>query len=52
MSAVTVAVLIGFVCCALVIRALALLAQGQDSGVVTERVRMFGDTPYRAMMDE
>ncbi|WP_157124384.1 hypothetical protein [Nocardia pseudovaccinii] len=50
MSAVTVAVLIGFVCCALIIRALSVMEQDSDSA--TERVRIFGDTPYRAMMDE
>lgn len=52
MSAVTVAVLIGFVCCALIIRALSIMGQRQDSDIATERVRIFGDTPYRAMMDE
>ncbi|MEV4129645.1 hypothetical protein [Nocardia sp. NPDC049707] len=52
MSAVTVAVIIGFVCCALIIRALAMLEQGRDSDIATERVRVFGDTPNRAMMDE
>ncbi|MFI7666481.1 hypothetical protein [Nocardia sp. NPDC049526] len=50
MSAVTVTVLIGFVCCALLIRALSIV--GQDSDSATERVRIFDDTPYRAMMDE
>jgi hypothetical protein len=50
MSAVTVAVIIGFTCCALIIRALAMM--GRDSDITTERVRIFGDTPYRAMMDE
>ncbi|MFI6773905.1 hypothetical protein [Nocardia sp. NPDC050412] len=50
MSAVTVAVIIGFICCALIIRALAMM--GRDSDTATERVRIFGDTPYRAMMDE
>ncbi|MEV5836044.1 hypothetical protein [Nocardia sp. NPDC052112] len=52
MSAVTVAVLIGFVCCALIIRALSMSEHGRDSEVATEPVRLFGDTPYRAMMDE
>ncbi len=52
MSAVTVAVIIGFVCCALIIRALSMLEQRRDSELTTERVRMFGNTPYRAMMDE
>lgn len=52
MSAVTVAVIVGFVCCALIIRALATLERGPDLDVATERIRIFGNTPYRAMMDE
>lgn len=57
MSAVTVVVIVGFVCCALIIRALAAMQNGRDarawhSDVATDRVRISGDTPWRAMMDE
>jgi hypothetical protein len=57
MSAVTVAVIVVFVCCALVIRALSAMENGRaarawHSDIATDRMRMSGDTPWRAMMDE
>jgi hypothetical protein len=57
MSAVTVAVIVGFVCCALAIRALAMMGNGRErdsweTDLATDRVRVTGGTPTRAMMDE
>ncbi|MET8873940.1 hypothetical protein [Nocardia sp. NPDC004604] len=57
MSAVAVAVIIGFVLCALAIRALSTVVEGREarawqSAAVTDPVRISGDTPWRAMMDE
>ncbi|MFX0576825.1 hypothetical protein [Nocardia nepalensis] len=57
MSAVTVAVIVVFVCCALAIRALSTMESGRaarawHSDAATDRMRMSGDTPWRAMMDE
>ncbi|MEV4235098.1 hypothetical protein AB0J47_07955 [Nocardia sp. NPDC049737] len=57
MSGVAVAVIVGFILCALGIRALSTLVEGRGAtswhpDVATDSVRMSGDTPYRAMMDE
>ncbi|WP_228002868.1 hypothetical protein [Nocardia australiensis] len=57
MSAVTVAVIVGFVCCALVIRALESLGRGYerrrwDPGFGGQWVRIDQGTPRRAMMKE
>ncbi|WP_433759861.1 hypothetical protein [Nocardia sp. CA-135398] len=52
MSAAAVALIVVFVSSALVIRALSIIVEGRDSDATTERARIFGDTPYRAMMDE
>jgi preprotein translocase subunit SecG len=57
MSAVTVAVIVGFVLCALAIRALSTMENGREprpweSDFAADRVRVIGDTPSRAMMDE
>ncbi|MEU0500446.1 hypothetical protein [Nocardia sp. NPDC005998] len=57
MSAVAVAVIIGFVLCALAIRALSMVLEGRDarawqSAAATDPVRISGDTPWRAMIKE
>ncbi|WP_433732944.1 hypothetical protein ACQP0C_11635 [Nocardia sp. CA-129566] len=56
MSAVAVAVIIGFVLCALAIRALSTVVQARDArawqSVATDPVRIAGDTPWRAMIKE
>ncbi|WP_157110335.1 hypothetical protein [Nocardia anaemiae] len=52
MSTAAVALIVVFISSALVIRALSVMVQRPDSNIATERVRIFGDTPYRAMMDE
>ncbi|MFQ6328094.1 hypothetical protein ACLMAL_18400 [Nocardia sp. CWNU-33] len=56
MSAVTVAVIVGFVCCALAIRALGTAngreARSWETDLATGRIRVTGGTPSRAMMDE
>jgi hypothetical protein len=53
MSVIAVAVVVGFICCALVIRALA--ATGERAALrweSTERARIAGDMRWRAMMEE
>lgn len=56
MSAVAVAVIIGFVLCALAIRALSTVVEARDARawqpVATDQVRIAGDTPWRAMIKE
>ncbi|MFD0364532.1 hypothetical protein ACFQZZ_24085 [Nocardia sp. GCM10030253] len=57
MSAVTVAVIVGFVCCALAIRAVSTMAAEREPGawetdLAADRIRVAGGTPTRAMMEE
>ncbi|MEV6429560.1 hypothetical protein [Nocardia sp. NPDC051463] len=56
MSAVAVAVIVGFVCCVLAIRALATAnereARSWENDLATSRLRVTGGMPSRAMMDE
>jgi len=58
MSAVAVALIVGFIVSALVIRALSIVIENGrgprswHADVATNRIRMSGDTPWRAMMDE
>jgi hypothetical protein len=54
MSVVTVAVIVGFVCCVLLIRALENGQQRRswETNAAPERVRVSDDRSWRAMMDE
>ncbi|MEU7628975.1 hypothetical protein AB0C34_03200 [Nocardia sp. NPDC049220] len=57
MSAVAMALIGGFVCCAALIRALGCLGDGRtgsswDAEVATDPVQVSADRPRRAMIDE
>ena len=53
MSTVTVAVLAGFVCCALLLRALTMRERrAWQADATTDRVAIPADRSWRAMMNE